>query len=77
MIGELKVWRASRGFGFLAYDGGKELFVHVRDFKSNGIQSVYLGDRFEFDVKRRQDGKDVAVGLKFLSRAGKDVDNVN
>jgi len=68
MIGELKVWRASRGFGFLAYDGGKELFVHVSDFKSCGVQSVYSGDRFEFDVKRRHDGKDVAVGLRLLSR---------
>ena len=49
--GTVKWFNASKGFGFIAPDdGGKDLFVHHSDIRSNGYASLEENQKVEFDV---------------------------
>lgn len=34
--GRFKVWKADRGFGFIASEGKRDTFAHIRDLKACG-----------------------------------------
>ena len=53
--GKLKMWKADRGFGFIADDaGGPDMFLHINDLKNAGIDpdQIKVGDPVH--VRRRQ-----------------------
>jgi len=55
--GTVKWFNASKGFGFIAPDdGGKDLFVHHSDIRSNGYASLEENQKVEFDVGEGQKG---------------------
>jgi len=55
--GTVKWFNSSKGFGFIAPDGGgKDLFVHHSDIQSNGYASLDEGQKVEFDVGEGQKG---------------------
>lgn len=63
--GELKIWNADRGFGFLTDDTAPHaanVFVHVSAFKLAGIEPE-LGDVFSYGTAERE-GKPIAVHLQ-------------
>jgi CspA family cold shock protein len=56
--GIVKWFNATKGFGFIAPDGGgKDVFVHVTAVQRAGLQSLSEGQRVTFDVVDDRKGK--------------------
>lgn len=61
MEGKVKFFNATKGFGFITADDGKEYFVHMTGLKS-GV-NLREGDSVAFDVEQGDRGpKAVNVG---------------
>ncbi|MGI9291168.1 MAG: cold-shock protein [Gammaproteobacteria bacterium] len=55
--GTVKWFNADKGFGFIApEDGGKDLFVHHSEIKSDGYATLNDGQEVEFEVGEGQKG---------------------
>ena len=51
-IGTVKFFNTSKGFGFIAPDGGgKDVFVHATAVEAAGLRSLNEGQRVEFDIQ--------------------------
>ncbi len=61
--GTVKWFNNDKGFGFIAAESGKDLFVHYKAIKAEGFKSLSEGQRVTFDVERTPKG-DQAVGVQ-------------
>jgi CspA family cold shock protein len=51
-IGTVKFFNASKGFGFIAPEGGaKDVFVHATAVEAAGMRTLSEGQRVEFDIQ--------------------------
>jgi len=62
--GTVKWFNDSKGFGFIAQDGGKDVFVHHSAIQGEGFKSLKEGDRVTFDVVDGQKGPAAANVVK-------------
>jgi CspA family cold shock protein len=63
-IGTVKFYNSSKGFGFIAPEGGgKDVFVHATAIEAAGMYSLNEGDRVTFDVQPDAKGSK-AINLK-------------
>jgi CspA family cold shock protein len=63
-IGTVKFYNSSKGFGFIAPDGGgKDVFVHATALEAAGMTSLSEGQKVSFDVQPDAKGSK-AVNLK-------------
>lgn len=68
-IGTVKWFSGQKGFGFIAPDeGGDDLFVHQTEIQSDGFRTLREGQRVEFKVDSREDGRNKAVDVIILAR---------
>jgi CspA family cold shock protein len=65
MIGTVKWFNASKGYGFIARDGGEDVFVHQSAIQSEGYRTLEEGQRVEFDVESGDKGPK-AVNVKTI-----------
>jgi cold shock protein len=64
MLGTVKFFNTTKGFGFIAPDGaGKDVFVHVSAVEAAGMRSLAEGQRVTFDTQTDAKGAR-AVNLK-------------
>jgi len=50
-IGTVKFFNASKGFGFIAPEGGgKDVFVHASAMEAAGIRTLDEGQKVSFDI---------------------------
>ncbi|HBI23063.1 MAG: cold-shock protein [Nitrospirae bacterium RIFCSPLOW2_12_42_9] len=54
--GTVKWFNESKGFGFIAVDDGREVFVHYTDIQGDGFKTLVEGDAVNFDVEKGQKG---------------------
>jgi CspA family cold shock protein len=54
--GTVKWFNSSKGYGFIARDGGEDVFVHFSAIESDGYRSLEEGQRVEFTVERGPKG---------------------
>jgi cold shock protein len=54
--GTVKWFNAEKGYGFIAVDGGADVFVHYSAIQSNGYKTLDEGQRVEFEVTQGQKG---------------------
>ncbi len=67
MTGNVKVWDANRGFGFVIPDlGGEDLFCHVRSLPEHIELSEGQQVRFAEAPSRRKPGKFEAVAVEVV-----------
>ncbi len=48
--GTVKWFNESKGFSFLAQEGGPDVFVHHTEIKSDGFRTLNEGDKVKFEV---------------------------
>ena len=53
--GKVKWFNSQKGFGFIVYEGNKDIFVHFRDVQG-GIESLRENDEVEFEVAEGKKG---------------------
>lgn len=56
--GTVKWFNAAKGYGFIAREGGTDLFVHYSSIQDagGGYRSLNEGDRVEFDIEEGRKG---------------------
>lgn len=64
-VGTVKFFNDSKGFGFIAPDGGgNDAFVHVSAVERAGMRSLHQDQRISYDLEQDNRGKMSAVNLK-------------
>ena len=48
--GTVKWFNPDKGFGFIAQDGGADVFVHFSAIEGNGYRNLNENDKVEFEV---------------------------
>ena len=48
--GTVKWFNAEKGYGFIAVEGGNDVFVHFSAIQGDGFKSLEEGQRVEFNV---------------------------
>lgn len=57
MTGVVKWFNEQKGYGFIARDGGDDVFVHYSAIQGQGgFRTLYEGDRVEFSIEQGQKG---------------------
>ena len=54
--GTVKWFNADKGYGFIAVDGGRDVFVHYSSIQSDGYRSLEQGQRVEFEIAQSDRG---------------------
>jgi CspA family cold shock protein len=54
--GTVKWFNGEKGYGFIAVDGGQDVFVHYSAIVADGYRSLDEGQRVEFEVTQGQKG---------------------
>jgi len=58
MRGTVKFFNAEKGYGFIARDGGKDVFVHFSNIAGDGYKTLVEGQTVEFDVGQGRKGEE-------------------
>lgn len=56
--GTVKLFNNEKGYGFIAREGGDDVFVHFSNIQSNGYRTLEEGQRVEFDVAPGRKGEE-------------------
>ena len=54
--GTVKWFNADKGYGFIAVDGGRDVFVHFSAIQMDGYRSLEEGQRVVFDIEQSDRG---------------------
>jgi len=65
--GTVKWFNNEKGYGFIAVDGGQDVFVHYSAIQSDGYRSLDEGQRVEFEVAQGPKGPQVMRIVETLS----------
>ncbi len=60
LTGTVKWFNDAKGFGFIGYEGGNDVFVHFSAIESDGFKSLAEGDQVEFEIVEGQKGPQAA-----------------
>lgn len=65
-IGTVKFFNTTKGFGFIAPEGGAaDVFVHISAVERAGMQTITEGQKLSFDLVRdTRSGKNAAENLQ-------------
>ncbi|MEV0369074.1 cold-shock protein [Streptomyces sp. NPDC050636] len=54
--GTVKWFNGEKGYGFIAVDGGQDVYVHYSAIDMDGFKALEEGQRVEFEVSQGQKG---------------------
>lgn len=65
MRGTVKWFNATKGFGFIAPEGGeKDVFVHITEVQKANFTGLNEGETIEFDLTMGKNGRESASNLR-------------
>lgn len=56
VIGTVKWFNAAKGYGFIARDGGEDVFVHFSAIEGAGYRNLEEGQQVEFTLQKGDKG---------------------
>jgi CspA family cold shock protein len=56
VTGTVKWFNGSKGYGFIAREGGEDVFVHYSGIQGQGFRNLEEGQSVEFNVEQGQKG---------------------
>ena len=56
VTGTVKWFNEAKGFGFIAQEGGPDVFVHYSAIKGDGFRTLTEGQKVEFEIVDGQKG---------------------
>lgn len=56
MVGKVKWFNNEKGFGFIEYKDGEDIFVHYSAILSEGYKTLVEGQEVEFELVRTDKG---------------------
>lgn len=56
IIGTVKWFNGSKGYGFLAREGGPDVFVHYTAIEADGYRNLQEGQKVEFSIEQGPKG---------------------
>ncbi|WP_047152071.1 cold-shock protein [Aneurinibacillus tyrosinisolvens] len=62
--GTVKWFNADKGFGFIEFEGGDDVFVHFSAITGDGFKSLEEGQRVSFDITQGNRGAQAANVVK-------------
>ncbi|MFV0300508.1 MAG: cold-shock protein [Paracoccus sp. (in: a-proteobacteria)] len=65
--GTVKWFNATKGYGFIAPEGGKrDVFLHISAIERAGLSHPQDGQAVSFDIEAGRDGRESATNVKFI-----------
>lgn len=64
--GTVKWFNSEKGYGFIAVDGGQDVFVHFTAIDMEGYKTLDDGARVEFEIAQGQKGPQ-AEGVRLIA----------
>jgi cold shock protein len=61
VIGTVKWFNGDKGYGFIAREGGPDVFVHYSAIEADGFRNLEEGQRVEFTVEQGPKGLQAAA----------------
>jgi cold shock protein len=69
ITGKVRWFKNDRAYGFLVADDGQEFFVHAKDVRKAGLQTLEAGQHVEFDLyPNTKNGRPAATNIKLLEQ---------
>ena len=56
IVGTVKWFNASKGFGFIERQGGPDVFVHFSAIQGDGFRNLQEGQKVEFTIEQGPKG---------------------
>jgi CspA family cold shock protein len=56
IVGTVKWFNGSKGYGFISRDEGEDVFVHYSAIQSEGYRNLLEGQKVEFSVEKGPKG---------------------
>jgi CspA family cold shock protein len=60
VVGKVKWFNASKGYGFIERQGGSDVFVHYSAIESDGFRTLQEGQQVEFSIEQGPKGLQAA-----------------
>lgn len=60
IVGTVKWFNGTKGYGFIAREGGEDVFVHFSSISGEGYRNLEEGQQVEFAVERGPKGLQAA-----------------
>jgi CspA family cold shock protein len=60
IVGKVKWFNASKGYGFIERQGGSDVFVHYTAIQTEGYRTLQEGQQVEFSIEQGPKGLQAA-----------------
>jgi CspA family cold shock protein len=74
-IGQVEWFSERKGYGFIGWQGDRDVFVHRSAILARGSQTLHKGQRVEFGVKRTPRGPEAMNVIELARGAERAIDH--